>query len=58
MHKDWVSDTGEQMQSAGKDYLASMGIYIFNRSVLEDLLKDEFPEAKDFGKEIIPKLYQ
>ncbi len=54
LHKDWVSDTGPEMHSEGKDYLASMGIYIFNRNVLEDLLKDEFPEAKDFGKEIIP----
>ena len=54
LHKDWVSDTGPVMHAEGKDYLASMGIYIFNRNVLEDLLKDEFPEAKDFGKEIIP----
>ncbi len=54
LHKDWVSDTGEEMRKQGKDYLASMGIYIFNRNVLEDLLKDIYPEAKDFGKEIIP----
>ena len=54
LHKDWVSDTGAEMQKEGKDYLASMGIYIFNRSILEGLLKDEFPDAKDFGKEIIP----
>ncbi len=54
LHKDWVSDTGTEMHAEGKDYLASMGIYIFNRSILEDLLKDEYPEAKDFGKEIIP----
>ena len=54
LHKDWVSDTGDDMKAVGKDYLASMGIYIFNRSVLESLLRDEFPDAKDFGKEIIP----
>lgn len=54
LHKDWLSDTGAEMQAEGKDYLASMGIYIFNRSVLDGLLKDEFPDAKDFGKEIIP----
>src|SRR5687768_4804203 len=29
--EDWVSDTGEEMRSKGKVYLASMGIYIFNR---------------------------
>jgi glucose-1-phosphate adenylyltransferase len=54
LHKDWVSDTGEEMRRAGKEYLASMGIYIFNRNVMEDLLRDVYPEAKDFGKEIIP----
>ncbi len=51
---DWTSDTGNEMRNQGRLYLASMGIYIFNRKVLEDLLKDEYPEATDFGKEIIP----
>lgn len=51
---DWVSDTGEQMQRAGKHYLASMGIYIFNRKVLFDFLQNVHPNATDFGKEIIP----
>ena len=35
-----------------KEYLASMGIYIFNASALENVLKEE--EVKDFGKEVIP----
>jgi len=52
--EDWISDTGEDMQRAGRIYLASMGIYIFNRNVLNTLLKDIYPEATDFGKEIIP----
>jgi glucose-1-phosphate adenylyltransferase len=51
----WVSDTGADMQQAGRNYLASMGIYIFNRSLLFDLLQHEFLQATDFGKEIIPQ---
>lgn len=53
--EDWVSDTGEAMQSKGKVYLASMGIYIFNRKLLFHLLQEEFKDATDFGKEILPK---
>ena len=52
---DWVSDTGQQMKNAGRNYLASMGIYIFDRNLLFDLLLKEFKEATDFGKEIIPQ---
>ncbi len=36
----------------GKEYLASMGIYIFNASALESVLNES--ESKDFGKEVIP----
>ena len=28
---DWTSDTGDEMKAKGRNYLASMGIYIFNR---------------------------
>jgi glucose-1-phosphate adenylyltransferase len=52
---DWVSDTGDEMKAKGRNYLASMGIYIFNRKLLFDLLQNEFNEATDFGKEIIPQ---
>lgn len=52
---EWVSDTGADMQRQGKIYLASMGIYIFNRKLLFDLLKNEKKDATDFGKEIIPE---
>jgi glucose-1-phosphate adenylyltransferase len=31
-----------------------MGIYIFNRKLLFDLLQEDFAEATDFGKEILP----
>ncbi len=34
-------------------YIASMGIYVFKKEVLEKLLKDN-PKQTDFGKEIIP----
>jgi glucose-1-phosphate adenylyltransferase len=53
--ENWVSDTGEEMKNNGKVYLASMGIYIFNRQLLFDLLQNEYKEATDFGKEIIPQ---
>ncbi|HEX4876757.1 MAG TPA: glucose-1-phosphate adenylyltransferase [Chitinophagaceae bacterium] len=52
---DWISDTGDAMRSKGRIYLASMGIYIFNRQLLFDMLKTEFNTATDFGKEIIPQ---
>ncbi len=51
----WVSDTGDKMRSMGKVYLASMGIYIFNRKLLFDLLQNENKDSADFGKEIIPQ---
>lgn len=51
---DWVSDTGAEMQKQGRNYLASMGIYIFNKQILDKLLNEAHPNATDFGKEIIP----
>ena len=51
---EWISDTGEEMKSSGRIYLASMGIYIFTRKLLFDLLQEEHKTATDFGKEIIP----
>lgn len=40
-------------QAAEKPYLASMGIYVFSRETLFDLLNSN-PTATDFGKELIP----
>ena len=51
---EWTSDTGDEMHKAGRIYLASMGIYIFNRKLLFDMLLDVHKDATDFGKEIIP----
>lgn len=51
---EWVSETGDEMKKQGRNYLASMGIYVFNRQLLFDLLQEDYKEATDFGKEIIP----
>ena len=51
---DWVSDTGTAMQDQGRHYLASMGIYVFNKEILYKLLNEVHAKATDFGKEIIP----
>ena len=50
---DWESDVSDQMKSEGKHYLASMGIYIFNRKFLMDVMSET--STQDFGKEIIPQ---
>lgn len=50
----WRSETPEKFASQGKNYLASMGIYVFNKKTL-DRLFEENPEGTDFGKEFIPK---
>ncbi|GAC1312671.1 MAG: glucose-1-phosphate adenylyltransferase [Mucilaginibacter sp.] len=51
--ENWVSDVSQQMKAEGRIYLASMGIYIFNRKLLYELLLGN--ERTDFGKEIIPQ---
>ena len=51
---DWVSDTGSEMKAQGRNYLASMGIYVFNKEILYQFLNEVHPNATDFGKEIIP----
>jgi len=49
----WTSPVEEAYEAKGKHYLASMGIYLFNKSVLQKMFLDN-PTANDFGKEIIP----
>lgn len=49
----WTSPVSARLQKKGKEYLASMGIYIFKREALMRLF-EENPEATDFGKAIIP----
>ncbi|WP_440998591.1 glucose-1-phosphate adenylyltransferase [Fodinibius sp. SL11] len=50
----WKSETPEKFKNEGREYLASMGIYIFKKEILNDLF-DEYEDATDFGKEIIPE---
>ncbi len=50
---DWKSDVSDEMKNDGRKYLASMGIYIFNKDLLIDLMNN--PDTMDFGKEIIPQ---
>lgn len=52
---EWVSDTGEEMKAQGRLYLGSMGIYVFNRKLLFELLEDTMKDATDFGKQILPE---
>lgn len=50
---DWTSEVSDDMKREGRNYLASMGIYIFNRDLLVELMNN--PDTNDFGKEIIPQ---
>jgi glucose-1-phosphate adenylyltransferase len=52
----WTSEVSDEMKNEGRHYLASMGIYIFNRDLLIRLMND--PSTIDFGKEIIPQSIQ
>lgn len=50
---EWKSDVSDEMKRQGRNHLASMGIYIFNRDLLIELMNN--PTTNDFGKEIIPQ---
>ncbi|MBT8394107.1 MAG: glucose-1-phosphate adenylyltransferase [Bacteroidia bacterium] len=50
---DWESGVSDFMRDSGRKYLASMGIYIFNKDLLIELMNN--PDTMDFGKEIIPQ---
>ena len=47
------SPVSAEMRAAGRVFLASMGIYMFERGVLREVLTAD-PGQTDFGKEIIP----
>lgn len=48
----WESDVSDEMKAEGREYLASMGIYVFNKGVLSKMLEEH--QGMDFGKELIP----
>ena len=51
MDPSWIDARG--IESKGRDCLASMGLYIFDKSVMVDLLKNN--DFEDFGKEVFPQ---
>ena len=48
----WESEVSDEMKAEGRIYLASMGIYVFNKGVLSKILAEH--QGMDFGKELIP----
>lgn len=50
----WSSEVSQEMKDQGRNYLASMGIYIFSRGFLSKVLKEN-KDTLDFGGEIIPQ---
>jgi glucose-1-phosphate adenylyltransferase len=50
---EWIDRQG--IPSRGREYLASMGIYLFKRQTLFELL-GERPHATDFGKDVFPRV--
>ncbi|MEM9585954.1 MAG: glucose-1-phosphate adenylyltransferase [Planctomycetota bacterium] len=51
MEPSWIDARG--IPSNGRDMLASMGLYIFNKDVMIDLLENS--DHQDFGKEVFPE---
>jgi glucose-1-phosphate adenylyltransferase len=54
-HPDWIEKRG--VPAKGRGYLASMGIYLFKKSVLLKMLTAP-PLEPDFGKHIFPRYYR
>jgi glucose-1-phosphate adenylyltransferase len=48
------SPVSAKLEAAGRIYLASMGIYIFNSDVMRTML-DAHPDDNDFGRDLIPR---
>jgi glucose-1-phosphate adenylyltransferase len=54
MDPSWIDERG--VQSRGRECLASMGIYLFNRDVLVEALRQSMHQ--DFGREVFPSLIE
>ena len=54
MDPAWIDAQGTP--SGGRDLLASMGIYLFNRKFLVDVLQQN--DYQDFGKEVFPASFR
>lgn len=52
MPPEWFAKNG--LDARGRNCLASMGIYLFNRDLLVDALRST--EHEDFGREVFPEL--
>lgn len=50
---EWTSEVPDSLASQGRNHLASMGIYVFSKGVMRQLLEEN--PGLDFGKEIIPE---
>jgi glucose-1-phosphate adenylyltransferase len=50
--QDWKSEVPEEEKNQGKEYLASMGIYVFGKGILKKMFGED--PGDDFGKELIP----
>lgn len=50
---NWKSEVSDANKREGKNYLASMGIYVFSKNVLKKLFEEN--DGDDFGKDFIPK---
>lgn len=49
---DWKSEVSDKSKAENKEYLASMGIYVFNKKVLKKIFDEN--AGDDFGKDLIP----
>jgi glucose-1-phosphate adenylyltransferase len=51
LQPQWLEQQG--IESHGRDCLANMGIYLFNRDLLVDILQQT--DAEDFGRQVFPQ---